>query len=1336
MNSEPKTNGRATRQPRTSRLFRVFLYSLAAAALFLAALVSLLSTPWFRGVLERQVASRLENLTGGRVEIGAMRFNPVILQITLQGLTIHGAESPSEPPLFAARTVVARLSLVPLARRKIRLRTLDWENAALHFLTRPDGSTNIPSPPESGSAGQAVDEFIDLSIGRITLSRTQIEWNDQRWPLDLEANSVALLLRNAGSHRYTGNFSSTATRVRAAGWSLPPVTLTSQFELTRSGLKIKSFAWQSNGFAGQSSFSLRHPAAPEGSFSIGLAASLPELVKRLGGEEVRGGALNLQAEGNYGRGEVTARGRVQTRKLLLQSSRFSSGPVDFSADYMADRRHVELANLQVSALEGSARGRGTISFGEAPLDIVLSTQIRGLHMAAAFRSFPGAQPVLSRLRHDATIDGSADIAWSARSDNLQSRFDLRFHPPGDRIPGSTPLTGHARGQAAIGRDFVLDLSDGQFQTPHSALSAQGKVDGPRSKLAFRFVTSDFQEWRALADYLYGVAQPIPLTLESPATFSGTFAGGRARPEIRGRVEMGQFTYAGWRWDTLTANLDVAPDFIEISSGRLRQGKSELALSSSAKLVDWMLRPNSFVRLMAAARSTPLEGLDAALRLPLAVGGLATGRLELEGTPSDLAGSGALQVEACSFAREAFDSLSADVHVSSSVWSLERVQLKKGSGRLTGVLRYDPAGRSISTELQGSDFSLADFAHVSSSRPRFLPADWLDGRAGFDLQAQGTPEALRLHSALRVADLHVLGDAVGDFHGQIEGQGGKIQFEGASQGPEGRFHLSGTVESSGSWPLDLKVEGEDFRADPWFRRLVNKNLDATAVTSGSFNITGPLKETEHLEARGQVQNLEFKFPTLSWKIERPFTFRYAQGDLAASPFRLHGPSTDLAMEGSLRMGDPPTLALTAQGQAEAVLLNLLDPALQATGRSEIKLSVNTRLEAEHPIQPLVTGTLDIHDVSLRYAGFPFRVTGLNGRIRLEGARATVDSLRGAMGGGTVVLSGFATFSETPRYDLSAELDQVRLPYPSDFTSLLNGKLHLVGSSERGLLGGEITLRQVFVSDKFDLLPRLLAGGGANERRLTGLASPLAPKIGLNVQLNSVPALRIGTRAWQSLVNFDMSLQGTLANPVAVGVIHFQSGEAFFRGNRYKLAHGEVRMANLSRTLPVLDLEASTRVQRYELTINISGPLDHLKLSYRSDPPLPTEDVLSLLALGFSQKETQMSTIAGSSLPTAQAGALLSQALSNQVSGRVQRLFGISRIRVDPNVAGTGSTGGARVTFEQQVTRDLTLTYVTNTATSQYRVIQFEWAVNESSSLVGVRDQNGIFGVELKFRKRFH
>jgi translocation and assembly module TamB len=97
-------------------------------------------------------------------------------------------------------------------------------------------------------------------------------------------------------------------------------------------------------------------------------------------------------------------------------------------------------------------------------------------------------------------------------------------------------------------------------------------------------------------------------------------------------------------------------------------------------------------------------------------------------------------------------------------------------------------------------------------------------------------------------------------------------------------------------------------------------------------------------------------------------------------------------------------------------------------------------------------------------------------------------------------------------------------------------------------------------------------------------------------------------------------------------------------------------------------------------------------------------------------------------------LLSQALSSQVSGRVQQIFGISRIRIDPNLLGPATAGGARVTVEEQLARNLTITYSTNTAQAQQRDIRIRWDLSRKISLIGERDINGVYGFEVRFNRR--
>jgi translocation and assembly module TamB len=328
----------------------------------------------------------------------------------------------------------------------------------------------------------------------------------------------------------------------------------------------------------------------------------------------------------------------------------------------------------------------------------------------------------------------------------------------------------------------------------------------------------------------------------------------------------------------------------------------------------------------------------------------------------------------------------------------------------------------------------------------------------------------------------------------------------------------------------------------------------------------------------------------------------------------------------------------------------------------------------------------------------------------------------------------TLAETPHFDLSADLEQVRLRYPTNFTSVLNGDLRMIGTPDRGQVDGDLIVSQLFASENINVA-RMIEAGSSFSQPPGEISSPLASNIRLNIRVVSSPAVRIETQDLRLVADVDLRLQGSVANPVEVGTIHFLSGQGILRGNRYRVNRGDITLTNPYRTQPILDLEVQTRVQRYELYLDITGPFDRLKFAYRSDPPLPTEDILSMLALGYSRQEEQVTTAAGRPYSTVGASALLSEALSSQVTGRIQRLFGVSRIKVDPNVGLPGFGSGLRVTVEQRITSDLTLTYVTNTAYSQYRIIQFEWSVSEKVAVIGVRDQNGIFGLELRFRQRF-
>ena len=217
---------------------------------------------------------------------------------------------------------------------------------------------------------------------------------------------------------------------------------------------------------------------------------------------------------------------------------------------------------------------------------------------------------------------------------------------------------------------------------------------------------------------------------------------------------------------------------------------------------------------------------------------------------------------------------------------------------------------------------------------------------------------------------------------------------------------------------------------------------------------------------------------------------------------------------------------------------------------------------------------------------------------------------------------------------------------------------------------------------------------------------------------------------------LRLRGTWEHPILLGHIHLLSGEMSFRGNQYTISRGDINFANPFRLDPVLNVEATTTIRQYEVTLDFTGPASRLTLAYRSDPPLPSSDIIELLALGQTGQESAQRTATGQNAGVG-ASALLSEAISSQLGGRIQRLFGVSHFSVGPPIVGLTApqNTGASVTIEQQVSRGLVVTYITDITTTQYQIIQIEYTINREYSVVGLRDENGTFGLDVIRKTRF-
>jgi translocation and assembly module TamB len=388
-------------------------------------------------------------------------------------------------------------------------------------------------------------------------------------------------------------------------------------------------------------------------------------------------------------------------------------------------------------------------------------------------------------------------------------------------------------------------------------------------------------------------------------------------------------------------------------------------------------------------------------------------------------------------------------------------------------------------------------------------------------------------------------------------------------------------------------------------------------------------------------------------------------------------------------------------------------------------------------PFPHGRLQVANGSLSYAGLPSGLSELNGSLMFTRDRALIETLTARTGGGTLDLKGDATyFNQQLNFNLTATGKDVRLRYPPGVSSTADAELHWVGTRSASTVSGDISINKMAVTPGFDFSSYLERS--RNFSTITTANSPLN-NIKLDIHVVTAPELQMRTAIARLSGDADLRLRGSVARPAVLGRVDILEGQATFHGIRFTLERGDITFANPVAIEPQFNLQASSHVRNYDLNITATGTPDRLNINYRSEPPLPKSDIIALLALGRTNQESaQLQEQGGQGAFSDQASALiLSQALNSTVSSRLDRLFGASNIKIDPQGLTTETnpiSNGPQITIEQQFSNNLSLTYSTNVSQSSQQIIEGEYYVNRNVSLVGNRDQNGVVSFDVRIRHR--
>ena len=869
------------------------------------------------------------------------------------------------------------------------------------------------------------------------------------------------------------------------------------------------------------------------------------------------------------------------------------------------------------------------------------------------------------------------------------------------------------------------MTIGQFELAQDEgrLSATGRYAIAGGRYDFEAVGSDL----VIAPVVRGPQAPppgtpgepdaeiIPIDARFDLRFSG--AGTLASPEAQGFIHVTRIAWG--RYQLGTARVDVV---VEQGAARLTVGLPELP--AAVETVIGLEAPHSFTgtALLRDAKLSQLTGPSrpAATSAPeaerpfesAAVAGALMLRVQVAGQLDDLAA-----------ASTDLDARFVDVAVNGTSIRLDRpVGLRYEKGAIVAddvEIHIGGTTLSASGQLGGSTSgseglrvrlagSLADLGPIARLAPGLADVN-AAGSIDLQVRAAGALEAPEIEGTFSLDSASFTAGAlppVSDValhasyaQGLLDLRDMRATWQGATvigsgqlpatvlgnRLPEtyrktlpdlsGRAHatvrIGSITETVFSSFVDLEAMGE-----------VTGRFDAVAVVETS---SVALKD---VAADVTFERAELELGSVPIGQARPTRFRLADNRLEVVEWTWTGGGNRFNVAGNaLLSGETPMLDVAVAGSLDLRMLGAFSRDVVTGGIATLDLKMTGSAH-----DPLITGQAAFKGGSMIVRDPRLAISDVQGVVDMTRDRLQLRDITGNANGGTLRIAGdvrYRDFSPTGGM-ISLAGRGLAFEIPSGLRTEVDTDLQLVLAQTMPSLDGRVTILRGSYRTPISLTGQLLSSVEVRSAAPPDEAEPgLASRLLLGLTVASAEDIVVDNNYGRLELGSNLRIIGTLAQPVFAGRLTFQEGGEVLLGERtYRVRRGTVDFTNATRTEPNIDLALETRVQRYDITLQVSGTPETIEARLMS-PGVSQADVVSLLLTGQTADS-------GSVVQTEVARGQLLMLLSGELLGFAGRAVGLDTLQVgrglgraasDFDLLLTDTDPSARLTVGKNLSRNL-------------------------------------------------
>lgn len=1296
---------------------------LAFVVLVLGATVAVLRTDWAGQRICALAERRVAEATGLDITLGACRIDPLRLEVEVVDVRL----GPPSTPVFAADGVRVRLAPLQALGQRLHLEEVAAvrPRIALVVPPRPRGAPPGPCPPAALSQFdvhqlQVEDGTLDLSlpggvqvlVGRFDVRNTGASGHEALRRLTARRSRVQLEL------------GPTLVETRGRQLLVSEARVDADVALDLSRLSVRAAGLEAEGMRLEARGEVANLCRPELGLDLSGEAPLQALLALLSNRPPPAAgsvAARVRLHGSLQKPEASGEVRFQAARIAQYA------PGDARVGFRFAGETVELGRIEVPfGAGGSITGTAALKL-DRQASLAADLKVDGVEFADLVDRLGLKEAhVMMRLGARLKLAGTAIPFKLAGEVGLDAReFRVLDHPWTGYRPGEETVLDLAR--ARIDSPVEVDVDGVQLVGAQVRAGAEAvQVSG---RLSFRHTggfdlavqgTADLGELRHLSS--------VPMAGRA-AVSASVKAVPYGPPLIEGRVRASGFHFL----QLDLGEMEAAVRFDRRLVMQVREGVgSKGGTRYQAELdVDLGRHPVhlDFARLQARGRlrdlfDVVLPWLPGTQRLREAVDAQATVVGSASGPVPRLDATFDARLGAGELWGRPFESGLAQGRVEDGERAVfERAEIRRGSGqaKASGWIGFEPPSPwEVDIAASGARLGEIDLP----------PGGWA-GTASATLSVRGTMEEPLLRFAASGEGVAVHGVPVGSVQVGGSVEHGRLKMTGTTPGVRfaGEARLRGDMPFQAQAQLDVEDVTRFIPGGP--------PAGLRAQVKGEATARGVLADLARAQASVRLERFQGGYGDFKVDNREPIAVDVDRGSVRVESFTLQGANTEFALQGS-RAADG-ALSFTTGGSLDLRLLGGLVPAVT---RTRGQLTVDAQVGGTDR-EPLLVGSGRVREGGFKIGDLPIEFSEMSGDLSFSQNRVLFDGLAASINGARAALSGemeLTRFVPT-RIQVEAEVENVPLRIPSYIESRVSGRLRAEGSPDAMRLAGTLHVLRALYREPYELERRMLDIG--RRRPEPRPYDKSLEWLGFDVRILVDGDARVDNDLVRGAVRGELTLTGSLAGYGLMGTLATVPGtRASFRGNEFNLSRGVLAFTERHRVSANLDVYGEASVRDYQVFMHLTGTLDDPRLALTSSPALSQQEIITLLALGYTTRDATVTPALGGATAAAAQALFAVSGLEQQLRRFLPRsgVFRDFTVRVTSAYSAATLQVEPRLEFETKALDNrLRLRYLAPIGGGRGQKAQLEYRFGERASLQGQWDNDNPdvgtgsdLGLDLKLR----